>query len=189
MFVFLRFSTLQEALITIPAIEEAKNGKKRLAKEDYDEDLWCTHCMDDPSIEICGFCGCKVMLIVISSLLLFNLVYTQKCFGRFDTHLMVLCDNCDRETHTFCMNPPSMEVPEEDPWYCEACIESGEVVYPKVEPEQQQEEIKDNTNKKRRSKTPKIQEGESSKDTIKPEGDDNNGKTIGLPLTSLRFIV
>ncbi len=58
-FIF-RFCTLQEALITIPAVEEAKNGKKRHAKEHYDEDLWCTHCMDDSNIEICGFCGCKV---------------------------------------------------------------------------------------------------------------------------------
>lgn len=25
-----------------------------------DDDLWCTHCMDDPAVAVCAFCGCRV---------------------------------------------------------------------------------------------------------------------------------
>lgn len=27
-----------------------------------DDDLWCTHCMDDPAVAVCAFCGCRVSL-------------------------------------------------------------------------------------------------------------------------------
>lgn len=67
------------------------------------DDLWCAFCLDDPSVEICAFCGCK------------------KCYGKFDPDLLILCDHCERETHCYCMEPPLAGIPDEDPWYCEAC--------------------------------------------------------------------
>lgn len=41
----------------------ATSGMKRnfsSVRESGENELWCTHCMDDPSIELCAFCGCKV---------------------------------------------------------------------------------------------------------------------------------
>ena len=47
----------------------------------------------------------------------------QKCHGKFDSDLLILCDHCDREIHTYCFNPPLPAVPDEDPWFCcEHCI-------------------------------------------------------------------
>ena len=33
---------------------------------------------------------------------------------------LLMCDHCDAEFHTFCLNPPITEVPA-GPWYCERC--------------------------------------------------------------------
>ena len=36
----------------------------------------------------------------------------------------ILCDKCDQEYHTFCLNPPMKKLPGPDePWECPACIE------------------------------------------------------------------
>jgi hypothetical protein len=37
----------------------------------------------------------------------------------------VLCDQCDRETHTYCLDPPASAVPRDDPWYCRSCTVQG----------------------------------------------------------------
>jgi hypothetical protein len=47
----------------------------------------------------------------------------QACIvcGRMDhAALMLLCDNCDRGYHTFCLDPPLRQVPE-GAWYCPQC--------------------------------------------------------------------
>jgi hypothetical protein len=49
----------------------------------------------------------------------------QKCYGKFDSSLLILCDHCDRETHTYCLDPPLAAVPLEDPWYCQSCTAEG----------------------------------------------------------------
>lgn len=38
---------------------------------------------------------------------------------------MILCDHCDRETHTYCLDPPLAAVPDTDPWYCQSCTADG----------------------------------------------------------------
>ena len=35
--------------------------------------------------------------------------------------LMLLCDNCDRGTHTYCCKPKLESIPEGD-WYCHDCV-------------------------------------------------------------------
>lgn len=57
----------------------------------------------------------------------------QKCFGKYDSSLLILCDHCERETHTYCLDPPLAAVPEEDPWYCHSCSLEG-VPTPSVHP-------------------------------------------------------
>ena len=32
-----------------------------------DDDLWCTHCMDDPAVAVCAFCGCRVRHMYIQN--------------------------------------------------------------------------------------------------------------------------
>lgn len=95
-----RYTTLEEALHSIASVQQSANRSSKLNQEDG---LWCTYCLDDPSITICAFCGCK------------------ECFGKFDPHLLILCDECDRETHAYCLHPPQTTVPSADPWYCESC--------------------------------------------------------------------
>jgi E3 ubiquitin-protein ligase UHRF1 len=85
------------------ALPSSSSSAKR--KNATETEIWCSKCFDDPSIEICAFCGCKV------------------CFGKTQPQLLILCDRCNRETHTFCLHPPLTAVPEEDPWYCESCAQ------------------------------------------------------------------
>ena len=38
--------------------------------------------------------------------------------------LMLLCDNCDAAYHTYCLNPPLVDVPEGN-WICPSCVQAG----------------------------------------------------------------
>ena len=104
---FPRYSTLTEALSSIPSIQEVKSSRGGGGRKKHKgmSEIWCTKCNDDPSIELCAFCGCKV------------------CFGKNHPNLLILCDNCNRETHAYCLHPPLNIVPDDDPWYCESCTE------------------------------------------------------------------
>ena len=61
-------------------------------KKDDDDGLWCTECMDDPAVVNCAFCGCRT------------------CFGKHESEYLLLCDFCDQESHTFCLEPQLTEV-------------------------------------------------------------------------------
>ena len=39
--------------------------------------------------------------------------------------LMLLCDSCDDGYHTYCLNPPLPDVPEQEFWLCPRCIADG----------------------------------------------------------------
>lgn len=70
------------------------------------EPMWCTLCFDDPRVTLCSFCGCR------------------QCTGKHDASSLLLCDFCNEETHTYCLNPPLSTIPEED-WYCKRCTDMG----------------------------------------------------------------
>lgn len=40
-----------------------------------------------------------------------------------DDDSVLLCDTCDAEYHTYCLNPPLARIPEGN-WYCPSCISS-----------------------------------------------------------------
>lgn len=45
--------------------------------------------------------------------------FVQSCYGKFDSNLLILCDYCEQEIHTYCFRPePLACVPDADPWYC-----------------------------------------------------------------------
>lgn len=54
-----------------PPVVHAEDGssdgedQEAEAGSDEDDELWCTHCLDDDSIILCAFCGCKVLLLQI----------------------------------------------------------------------------------------------------------------------------
>lgn len=53
-----RTPSLEDALL------EVKRSKATMSKEkDTDVELWCIYCVDDPTITMCAFCGCKVRLV------------------------------------------------------------------------------------------------------------------------------
>jgi hypothetical protein len=43
------------------------------------------------------------------------------CKKNDNHHVIILCDNCDREYHTYCLTPPLSEIPTGE-WYCPHCI-------------------------------------------------------------------
>lgn len=44
-----------------------------------------------------------------------------------DDDNVLLCDKCDSEYHTYCLNPPLVRIPEGN-WYCPSCI-TGKKIY------------------------------------------------------------
>lgn len=67
-------------------------------------EIHCSFCEDDPFIELCCFCGCRV------------------CFGKHHQSKLLLCDECDDEYHTFCLSPPLKSLPASNAeWFCPSC--------------------------------------------------------------------
>lgn len=81
--------------------------ESRRAGRDRSSSVWCNFCNDDPSIQVCCFCACRV------------------CFGKHHQKKLMLCDMCDDEYHTFCLEPPLTKVPS-DKWFCPTCTASRE---------------------------------------------------------------
>lgn len=72
----------------------------------------CKHCKDDVSVK-CKHCGCKI------------------CQLKTDWDNILLCDECDLEYHTYCLDPPLDKVPDDPEWYCPSCkIDESEIVKP-----------------------------------------------------------
>ncbi|KAM1187355.1 hypothetical protein TB2_023092 [Malus domestica] len=44
-----------------------------------------------------------------------------------DDDSVLLCDTCDAEYHTYCLNPPLARIPEGN-WYCPSCVVSKQIV-------------------------------------------------------------
>lgn len=44
-----------------------------------------------------------------------------------DDNSVLLCDTCDAEYHTYCLNPPLARIPEGN-WYCPSCVVSKHMV-------------------------------------------------------------
>ncbi|XVF60333.1 hypothetical protein PTKIN_Ptkin08bG0036600 [Pterospermum kingtungense] len=49
-----------------------------------------------------------------------------------DDDSVLLCDTCDAEYHTYCLNPPLARIPEGN-WYCPACVVSKRMVQDALE--------------------------------------------------------
>ncbi|ESO96469.1 hypothetical protein LOTGIDRAFT_206317 [Lottia gigantea] len=62
----------------------------------------CNKCKDNPRVK-CKECACSV------------------CGGKQEPEKQILCDECNKAYHLFCMDPPLTKVPEEDEWYCSDC--------------------------------------------------------------------
>ncbi|XP_043909983.1 E3 ubiquitin-protein ligase UHRF1 [Protopterus annectens] len=70
----------------------------------------CKHCKDNPK-KNCRMCACHV------------------CGGKGDPDKQLLCDECDMAFHTYCLDPPLTEIPDDDDWYCPDCRnDTSEVV-------------------------------------------------------------
>ena len=54
------------------------------------------------------------------------------CGSNENTALILLCDGCDAEYHTFCLDPPLQRVPK-DKWFCHLCSSGGDS-YPVLGP-------------------------------------------------------
>ncbi|KAK6011324.1 PHD-finger, partial [Ostertagia ostertagi] len=46
------------------------------------------------------------------------------CSGGMHEELLLICDQCDRGFHTYCLNPPLDAVPTSEQWFCPQCEES-----------------------------------------------------------------
>ena len=58
---------------------KAEEQSEDSSSKGYDE-LWCSHCLDDKSVLLCAFCGCKVLhSLILSRELRFRLIISD-CF-------------------------------------------------------------------------------------------------------------
>lgn len=103
-----RCDSIDEALHAL--MVELASGSTNKRKLDGGEGAWCKGCLDDDSIEICVFCGCR------------------KCFGKHDSANILVCDGCEDEWHIYCLNPPLSAVPKSSEWHCQKCIARREKI-------------------------------------------------------------
>ena len=54
----------------------------------------------------------------------FKAIVCEVCHMDVDEHLVLICDNCDRGYHMYCVRPVIVSVPEGD-WLCSECIKSN----------------------------------------------------------------
>ncbi len=101
-----RCNLLEEALVAVVVAQNSNLSKRSYKGSNEKEELWCVYCLDDPSVVLCAFCGCR------------------QCFGKHDSDTLLVCDGCDDEWHTTCLPKPLDCVPDAA-WYCGACIDSG----------------------------------------------------------------
>lgn len=162
-----RFGSLEDAFCSfkdgeykgrIPEIGVGSGNYKRHPppvkdSDEDDEGLWCIHCMDDASITVCAFCGCQVGSPVVRLLLtlqwdpsncglvhlplMLNVLFMQACFSKHDSEYLLLCDACDEEYHTYCLQPQLLEIPDES-WYCHECVTLG-----RDEEEEEEEDVEE----------------------------------------------
>lgn len=52
-----------------------------------------------------------------------------------DDDSVLLCDTCDAEYHTYCLNPPLARIPEGN-WYCPSCVDGKHATQDVTEPRQ-----------------------------------------------------
>ena len=94
--------------------EEASEGNEG-EDSDSEKSLWCNFCKDDPSVPVCVFCACRV------------------CFGKHEKSKLLICDECEDEYHTFCLDPPLSSVPPASKkWFCPTCRVPEEVPKTKI---------------------------------------------------------
>ncbi len=46
----------------------------------------------------------------------------EVCRSGGDANKILLCDECDRGFHIYCLDPPLSAVPDNEEWYCPACL-------------------------------------------------------------------
>ena len=101
-----RCNTLEEALVTVAAELNPIAYKKSKGPLAEKGELWCVQCLDDPSVMLCAFCGCR------------------KCYGKHDSDKLLVCDGCDEEWHMSCLPKPMDSIPD-SAWFCTRCCETG----------------------------------------------------------------
>ena len=64
----------------------------------------CNQCRDDATINRCTECGCQV------------------CSEKADPDKQLVCDECERAVHLWCLKQPLDKTPDDDhDWYCDEC--------------------------------------------------------------------
>ena len=98
-----KFSTTTQALEYYQAelahLRESSNSLKKVYA-----DFFCNYCLNDSTIDICAFCGCR------------------KCFGKFSiSEGSFTCSECKMEYHSFCCSQRGCGT-----YICNSCAESNE---------------------------------------------------------------
>ncbi|KAH9643541.1 hypothetical protein HF086_016748 [Spodoptera exigua] len=97
----------------VPLAQRTEKYKKMMITppEKRSVPLNCLTCRDDEDT-LCKDCGCYL------------------CSGKEFPERIVLCDECNHGYHMICLDPPLMELPEED-WYCPSCKrDTNDVIAP-----------------------------------------------------------
>jgi len=131
---------------------------RKVALQDEDA-IWCNFCKDNPEIQICVFCACRV------------------CFGKHEGKKLLICDQCDEEYHTFCLDPPLASVPDSQQWFCPTCASQ-----PAAEKSDGRSRARDRSRaRKSGTKTPKRSSRVSSSEKDKRKKKAKPGRPRGRP--------
>ena len=102
-----KFPTTTQALAYYQAELANQRESSNSLKKIY-ADFFCNFCLNDPTVDICAFCGCR------------------KCFGKFiTTEGSFTCAECKMEYHSFCCSPQGNGT-----YLCNSCFESNETSEP-----------------------------------------------------------
>lgn len=69
---------------------------------------------------ICNSCNKQVRSRMNKAQVELQITYCEVCATGVADDLMLLCDGCDDGYHTYCLDPPLSQIPE-DEWYCCKC--------------------------------------------------------------------
>ena len=98
-----KFTTTTQALAYYQAEFAHQRESTNSLKKIY-ADFFCNFCLNDSTIDICAFCGCR------------------KCFGKFSvTESSVTCSECKMEYHSFCCSSQGNGA-----YMCNSCFENNE---------------------------------------------------------------
>ena len=169
-------------------VEEPLQGTRRLKKTEPDKqmsppvDQWMSSLKSCTSFSQIFIHLYTLDRVVIWSKSLQN-IRCRKCRKKGGDEYLLLCDRCDNGYHTYCLDPPLVEIPDND-WFCNNCQPASPVKLRRVSSVRRRTAQEDSDEESR----DKTSDEESSDTDTPPRRRQANRRNIPLPRRSARII-